>query len=102
VLVSEGSTAFDRAGTGSANPESMVEGSRHKVPSRSGPMGGSGAPTSHYRGSTESGASKRSVDFVQVLATVLGAPPVEHSGPRIRLDQRVAHRGYPLIDRLRD
>ena len=84
--------------------------------SRSGPMGSElvlgtpGAavrarlrrPTSHYRGSRESGASKRSVDFVQVLATVLGAPPVEHSGPRIRLDQCVAHRGDPLIDRLRD
>jgi hypothetical protein len=31
VLVSEGSTAFDRAGTGSANPESMVEGSRTEL-----------------------------------------------------------------------
>jgi hypothetical protein len=37
-----------------------------------------------------------------VLAAMLGAPPIECMNPRIRLDQRVAHRGHPPISRLCD
>jgi hypothetical protein len=50
-----------------------------------------------------SGAAQRSLDLVQVLAAMLGPPPVERgAGPRIRLDDRVAHRGHPPIHRLGD
>jgi hypothetical protein len=53
-------------------------------------------------GSRKSGTPKHSLDFVQVLAAVLSAPPVECADPRICLDYRVAHRGDPPINRLRE